>query len=142
MSHQLRILKPRPDGSRPGRDLAGGWNVVLFWVGPVAWIEGSSAAGPLLHLSFDELGILLVVGTVWFGGLCLLNARRCGRTHCRIDGILLPALALVGLLSLMSVLRLSWGDYVIGLWGIVGASFVVECAVGSYPPSRSIPAVR
>jgi hypothetical protein len=126
-------------GSRPAgraRDLARGWNVILFWGGPVAWMLLVDVAGQLLHLSFDLFGILLVVGTVWFGLLCLTNAWRCGRSHCWIDGTLLPALAVVGGLNLVGILTLSWLTYLDAFWAILIASLVVECVVGSYPRFR------
>jgi hypothetical protein len=119
------------------RDLARGWNVLLFWGGPLAWIIGSSLAGPLLHLSFTEFGSLLMVGTAWFGGICLLNALRCGRVHCWIDGTLLPALAVVGGLNLAGLIAVSWSSYLSALWLILLASILVECIVGSYPRTRA-----
>jgi hypothetical protein len=103
----------------------------------VAWMLVVDVVGQVFHLSFDLFGILLVAGTIWFGLLCLLNAWRCGRAHCWIDGTLLPALAVVGGLNLVRVLSLSWLTYLDAFWAILLVSIVVECVVGSYPRPHS-----
>ena len=122
---------------RETHDLARGWNVVLFWGGPLAWVILASIAGQVLRLSFDQLGVLLITGTVWFGAICLFNALRCGRSHCWFDGTLLPALAVVGGLNLLNIVSLSWGTYLSAFWLILIGSVVVECVVGSYPKFRT-----
>src|SRR5215472_10373066 len=53
-------------------------------------------------------GVLLTLGTAWFGVACYWNGQRCGRTHCQIDGILFPLLSLVGLLNLLGVTSFGW----------------------------------
>jgi hypothetical protein len=130
----ITVVSSRPAGR--ARDLARGWNVILFWGGPVAWMLVTDVAGQLLHLSFDLFGILLVAGTIWFGLLCLTNAWRCGRSHCWIDGILLPALTVVGVLNLLRAVTLTWLTYLDVFWAILIVSVVVECIIGSYPRSR------
>ena len=94
---------------------------------------GTEILNPTLRLSFDQFGALLVIGTVWFGALCLVNALRCGRLHCWIDGTILPALALVGLVNLGGLFHLDWESYVSAFWLILLGSVLMECAVGSYP---------
>lgn len=50
---------------------------------------------------FLDVGVRMVIRTIalgWMGTACLLNARRCGRTHCRFTGpfyllMILPVLA-------------------------------------------------
>jgi hypothetical protein len=121
----------------PARDLARGWRVVGFWGGPVMWILTWSFAGARLGLPSWELGALLVVGTVWLGSTCLGNALRCGRTHCFIDGVALPALAVVGAVSLLGVFTFAWSSYTSVLWIIVALGFVIECCAGSYLPRRT-----
>ncbi|MCI4348136.1 MAG: hypothetical protein L3J97_05900 [Thermoplasmata archaeon] len=137
MIDELPIYHDERAAPSATRDLARGWNVLLFWGGPLAWVLLASVADLLLRLSFDQFGILLVIGTAWFGTICLVNALRCGRSHCWIDGVLLPLLVVVGGLNLMNIVHLSWGTYLSAFWSILVASVVVECVVGSYPRSRS-----
>lgn len=50
----------------------------------------------MLVASFLEAQARAVTWTVmllWMGGACLANARRCGRTHCRITGPLFIVMA-------------------------------------------------
>lgn len=114
------------------RDLARGWNVVLFWGGPVAWMVGAAIVAPLRGFTSEQYGILLVTGTLWFGASCLYNALRCGRTHCWIDGVLLPSLGVLGGLNLTLGLGLSWSTFLSAFWGILLLSILVECIIGSY----------
>jgi hypothetical protein len=48
-------------------------------------------------LSLPATGTLWAAATLWIGLGCGLNARRCGRVHCLIDGVLFPLLAIGGL---------------------------------------------
>lgn len=137
MTNELPMCEGHDRAALQGRDLAKGWNVLLFWGGPLSWIIISSIASPLLHLSFEEFGVLLVIGTAWFGGICLVNALRCGRSHCWIDGTLLPTLAVVGGANLARLISVSWSTYLSALWLILLGSVIVECVVGSYPRFRS-----
>jgi hypothetical protein len=136
-TQELPVLREDTRGRQESRDLARGWNVVLFWAGPVVWIIVATSLGVSIPLSFAEFGILLIVGTAWLGGLCLVNALRCGRAHCWADGVLLPALAVVGGLNLLHIIHLEWTTYVTILWVIVIGSVVLECVVGSYPVPRA-----
>lgn len=135
MSGELPVLGASHSRAEGTRDLARGWNVLLFWGGPLAWMAVVDVAGQVFRLSFLLFGALLLVGTVWFGALCLVNAVRCGRTHCWVDGTLLPVLAVVGGLNLTDVVRISWGSYLVAFWVILVASIICECVVGSYPRS-------
>jgi hypothetical protein len=131
--NELPMFRGGERAAARSRDLARGWNVLLFWGGPLAWILVSSVADQIARLSFEEFGVLLVIGTVWFGAICLVNALRCGRSHCWIDGTVLPPLAVIGGLNLAAIVRLSWSTYLSVLWLILIGSIVVECIVGSYP---------
>jgi hypothetical protein len=136
-TQELPVLRGDTSGRTETRDLARGWNVVLFWAGPVVWIIAATSLGESIPLPFAEFGILLLLGTVWLGGMCLYNALRCGRAHCWVDGLLLPALAGVGLLNLVHIVGFPWTTYLEILWAIVIGSVVLECCVGSYPATRA-----
>jgi len=64
-----------------------------MWGAPVAVM----GAGLLVDL--PARAAVWTVALVWKGAACILNARRCGRTHCRFTGpyylaMILPVLAL------------------------------------------------
>src|SRR6266705_3119234 len=71
-------------------------------------------------------GIIVTIVTAWMGVACYVNGRRCGRTHCKIDGILLPLLSLVGVLNLLGVTAFGWNAYSEAVWIILMISFVPE----------------
>lgn len=93
---------------------------------------GTEVLGSLGRLTYFTFGLLLTIGTSWFGALCLVNALRCGRSHCWLDGTLLPALAALGVWNLLSPHRFGWDDYLSAFWAILIASVLLECVVGSY----------
>jgi hypothetical protein len=65
----------------------------IAWGLPTALILLGLLTGPAARAA------LWTVALAWMGGACLLNARRCGRTHCRYTGpyylaVILPVLLL------------------------------------------------
>jgi hypothetical protein len=66
------------------------------------------------------------VVVAWIGLGCFINGRSCGRVHCRIDGILLPLLAIIGVLNILSVVTIGWSIIWLAFVAIVVASFVPE----------------
>jgi hypothetical protein len=110
--------------------------VLPFWCAPLAWMIGVDIAGPLLHPSFNLFGVLPVLGTLWWSALCLTKALRCGRSHCWIDGTVLPALAVLGAFNLAKLVTVSWITYFSAFWLTLVARIVVECVGGSYPRAR------
>lgn len=80
-------------GMRSSRDwLARPLSNLLAWWIPHAGI----AAG--LFLAVPVRTAVWIVALIWMGTACIVNARRCGRTHCRFTGpyyliMILPALA-------------------------------------------------
>ena len=80
-----RLLRNVTNGAdttvRPRRDWAGsiptyGWT----WALPIAAI----VAG--LFIDVHVRTAIWTVALLWMGTACILNARRCGRTHCRFTG--------------------------------------------------------
>jgi hypothetical protein len=53
---------------------------VVAWGLPHVAIVLGLAVGPLARM------IVWIVALVWMGTACILNARHCGRTHCRFTG--------------------------------------------------------
>ena len=108
--------------SESGRhDWAGNWrSFAMLWAIPT---------GAMLIASFLEPRARAVIWTamlLWMGGACLANARRCGRTHCRVTGpfFLMMAAAVVAFATgLLGLGRNGWSILggitavgVIGLW--------------------------
>jgi hypothetical protein len=92
----------------------------------VAIVITGSVLNGIHILSLTGAGILWTVATAWIGIGCVINARHCGRVHCRIDGVLFPLLSLVGLLNVLGIVSLNWNVYWAIFLVILGASFVPE----------------
>ena len=82
------------NAARASRDWLGSTraNLLAWWL-PQAGI----AAG--LFVPVDIRTAVWIVALVWMGAACILNSRRCGRTHCRYTGpyylaMILPVLVL------------------------------------------------
>src|SRR5260370_41788536 len=101
-SDELPVIDS-PGPSPPSRDLARGRRILWFWGGPLALVLWGSVGSQTHLLSFMQVGVLLILGTAWFGVSCRMNALRCGRAHCWVNGLLLPALAVVGGLNLLAM---------------------------------------
>lgn len=86
--HQLAVAVVGTEGtSLPARSHAGqhDWAgssraLALLWGIPAALMIAAEFLGSLLHAEIWTLMLL------WMGGVCLVNARRCGRTHCHFTG--------------------------------------------------------
>jgi hypothetical protein len=128
----MKLRSARRDAGPAGKDLLRTWSLVWIWVLPAALIIFAINAYLAKLLSFDQAGAILTAATAWIGIGCFANARRCGRTHCTIDGILLPLLSVCGLLNLAGVIAIRWQFYVQILIVIVVVSFVPECCGAMY----------
>ena len=132
----IRALPVLPAPVLPGsrrRDLSRGVRGWVLWGLPIALLLVASALGGASRIPPQVEGILLVLGTLIFGALCLGNAIRCGRVHCWVDGTVLPGVAVLGAAILLGGIGSSWNTYIGVVWGVVLASFVIECIVGPYP---------
>ena len=68
-------------------------NLLAWWIPWIAVIAGLFAPVPVRTA-------LWIVALSWMGTACILNAKRCGRTHCRYTGpYYLAMIAPVGVLS-------------------------------------------
>jgi hypothetical protein len=81
--------------NRTSRDWLNNTRVNLFaWWLPQATILAALAAPPFTRAT------IWIAALIWMGSACILNARRCGRTHCRYTGpyylaMVVPVLLLV-----------------------------------------------
>jgi hypothetical protein len=98
------------DAVQASRDWLGrtGTNLIAWWIP-----QGAILAGLLVPVPARTA--IWVAALVWMGTACLLNARRCNRTHCRYTGpyylaMIVPVLALgSGLVAAGFYVWLTWG---------------------------------
>jgi hypothetical protein len=94
------------DAANPRHDWAGSArSSILAW-----WAPRAAMLAALLVPVPARAGIW-TVALVWMGTACLLNARRCNRTHCRFTGpyyLAMTAPVLVFGLDLVSVGTQAW----------------------------------
>lgn len=92
-------------------DWAGDWRAfIVLWGVPGAAMLMALLLGPRWR------AVVWTIMLVWMGVACLLNARRCSRTHCRITGPFF--LAMAGLVVAYAAGLAPLGPYG---WPILGA---------------------
>ena len=109
-----------------GRDLAHTPSIIWLWGAPLAMVLTASVLNGIQVLSLTAAGILWTIATAWIGVGCVINGRHCGRVHCRIDGVLLPLVSVIGLLNVIGIVSLNWNLYWAIVLAILAASFVPE----------------
>ena len=80
-------------------------NTALAW-----WVPKTAIVAALFISPLARTGIW-IIALVWMGTACILNSRRCGRTHCRYTGpfylaMVVPVLMLAS--SVISVDLYAW----------------------------------
>lgn len=100
-------------------------NVSADWVGStrtklLAWGLPHAALVAGLLVVVPARTAIWIVAHAWMGVACILNARRCGRTHCRFTG---PYY----LVMIVPVLALGSGIVPVGLlgWLVLGAVIIL-----------------
>ncbi len=100
-------------GSTGRRDwVSGGASYTIAWGLPSAALIAAIWAAPGLR------AVVWTVALVWMGTACLVNARRCGRVHCRFTGPFFLVMAVVVALHGLGVIPL-------GPWGWAGIGIVI-----------------
>lgn len=110
-------------------DISRGRYSLLFWGAPIALDILVSLVLNLGWVSLSQAGVLWTTATFWIGASCLINARRCSRTHCLIAGGLLLPLGAAGLANVLGLISFSWnmvGIYWDTFWAIVVIAFAAE----------------
>ena len=116
-------------------------NASADWVGSTRtkllawWLPHAALVAGLLDV-VPARTVIWVVALAWMGVACILNARRCGRTHCRFTGpyylvMIIPVLALG--LGVVPVGLSGW--LVLGAFIILGSKTIwwaTECARGKF----------
>ena len=69
------------DTVRTSGDWLSSWptNLVAWWIPQAAVLAGLLVPVPIR-------AVIWIIALLWMGAACILNARRCGRTHCRYTG--------------------------------------------------------
>lgn len=115
------------ENTHEGKDLVGSCGSFLrLWGPPIVLIALGSVGEGAGWFSLQIAGLLWGVGTVWIGVICYINGKRCGRTHCKILGVLFPLLGIVGILIAFGLVPISWNIYWIIFWVVLILSFVPE----------------
>ncbi|SRR5260370_15847257 len=71
--------------STPTTDTSRDWlvsmhtNLLAWWLPRAAILAG-------LFVPVSVRTMIWIIGLIWMGAACILNARRCNRTHCRYTG--------------------------------------------------------
>jgi hypothetical protein len=92
---------------------------VLAWWFPIVAIIG----GLFVSVSLRTAGWVIALG--WMGTACMLNARRCNRTHCRYTGpyylaMIVPVMALgTGLVTVGVLGWICLGVLIVGGSGLI-----------------------
>ena len=116
-------------------DWAGNWGMLAaLWGIPAAAMLAASFAEPTLR-AVIWTGIL-----IWMGVACLLNARRCDRTHCRFTGPFFMVMAALVVAYAAGVLPLGpYGWVVLGVATAIGNTLIwwgSERILGAYGRPR------
>jgi len=108
------------DTIQPSNDWLGGTrtNVLAWWVPQAAIVVGLLVPVPVRTA-------IWIIALIWMGTACILNAKRCGRTHCRYTGpyylvMIAPVLVLAS--SLVSVDFYGW--LVLGVLILAGSKII------------------
>lgn len=116
-------------GPSTSRDLARGWTSWLLWGLPIiALIVGGVWSA---HLVWFWVPAFVVMGAA-----CLVNAARCGRTHCYVTGPLFLLAALWVLLSAWGIVPLESGPLALVVFVICSLACCAETPFGRYRQAR------
>ncbi len=96
--------------SNPRTEVSRDWlsnkrtNLLAWWIPHAAIFAG-------LFVPVSVRAVIWIIALIWMGTACILNARRCNRTHCRYTGpyylaMIVPVMALGA--GLVAVGILGW----------------------------------
>ena len=102
----------------------------LDWLGGVytsllAWWMPKAAIFVGFFVPVSARAVIWIVALIWMGTACILNARRCNRTHCRYTGPYYVAMIVPVFLLGMGVIAggiygwISLGVFIVGGSGLI-----------------------
>lgn len=123
------------EAERSTKDWAGNLRAyALAWGVPLIALVSGAQFDPAARTA------IWAAALVWMGAACLINARRCGRTHCRYTGPFYLALILPVLLHGSGLLTLGpYGWWILGATILVGGKVIwwaTEAAWGRFSAPR------
>src|SRR5713101_246164 len=83
------------------------------------WIPQSAILAGLL-VPVAVRSVIWIIALIWMGTACIVNARRCGRTHCRYTGPYY--LAMIAPVALMGARIIPCGFYA---WLVLGGCLLL-----------------
>jgi len=93
-------------------------NLLAWWIPKAAILAG-------LFVPVPVRTVIWTIALIWMGTACILNARRCGRTHCRYTGpYYLAMITPVLVLASGSVSADFFGWFVLGILILAGGKMV------------------
>ena len=93
-------------------------HLVAWWLPKAAIVLGLLVPVPIR-------AVIWTVALLWMGTACILNARRCGRTHCRLTGpYYLAMIAPVLILASGIISADFYGWLVLGVLILGGSKFI------------------
>jgi hypothetical protein len=84
----------------------------------VAWWIPQAALVAALFIPAPARAAVWIIALLWMGSACILNARRCGRTHCRYTGPYYLAM-------IVPVVLLAEGLFSVGFYGWLTLAVVI-----------------
>ncbi len=104
----------------------------MWWCPGLLTVIGGIAYN-LGLLSLTMIGTLWSILVIWMGIGCFINAKRCSRVHCKIDGIFFPVLGIVGFFGAFGVISaFNWNYYWLIFFAILFGGFLVEALWKKY----------
>lgn len=105
---------------------------LAWWIPKAIIIAG-------LFASLPARAVMWIVALVWMAAACILNSRRCGRTHCRYTGPYYLAMIVPVLLLASGVMSVGWFGWIALAVLILGGSltiwWITERVWGKFLPS-------
>ncbi len=95
-----------------------GTNLLAWWIPQTAMLAG-------LFIPVPVRTVMWIIALIWMGTACILNTRRCGRTHCRYTGPYYLAMIAPVIVLASGMLPADWyGWLVLGVL-ILGGSKII-----------------
>src|SRR5258707_15379849 len=91
-------------------------SLLAWWMPKAAILAGLFAPVP-------ARAVIWIVALIWMGAACILNARRCNRTHCRYTGPYYLAM-------IVPVISLGTGIVTVGLLGWISLALLIVAGSG------------
>src|SRR6266478_2237478 len=117
-----RVVPNSAMSSNPTTDISRDWlgarrtSWLAWWIPKLAMI-----ASLLLPVPARTAGWVIALG--WMGTACMINARRCNRTHCRYTGPYYIA-------SIVPVILVGAGFAAVGIIGWIGLGAIIIAGAG------------